>query len=496
MKKIKLAISKVLLSTIIVSSTFTSVAFADAELKDTTEVGAEVKKEVQKQAEKISMEQAVKTGLENSTQLKQVQNQIDISELSKDRTKYLSRKLKDGEDRVESGKTQIDNAQKAVDAGITPQDIVLENGSTIPAGTNIKDLPILDNNQKEQILGGIQSQINKSREQLIGGQSTLSESVSDATKQVEGNLGASSIDSLDIDSTRSIMNAMATTSFEVTKDSYDIYKNQIALLIQKNYYDVLKAQKLLEVKKKSMERGEKQYQFASDSYASGMKAKDDMLLAKVYYKATQADYEKAQGDLNNAIIELRKSIGVALDEEIILTDVLQEKVEKQDLLEGLKSANESRLEIKKALGEVKIHDLNYESVRKIYPENTFQYREAKLLKEKARLNLDKTYKDVEASVRQSYELMESTGNMLITTAEIVNDAKESVEISNYKYREGFGVDNSLLKKLDLESAAGTILDVIAAEENLSQVEEQIVQITYGYNLAKMKYFNDIGITIY
>jgi hypothetical protein len=38
--------------------------------------------------------------------------------------------------------------------------------------------------------------------------------------------------------------------------------------------------------------------------------------------------------------------------------------------------------------------------------------------------------------------------------------------------------------------------VLAAEENLAAIEEKVVQIIYGYNLAKMKYFNDIGYFIY
>jgi len=289
---------------------------------------------------------------------------------------------------------------------------------------------------------------------------------------------------------------MSNTSYEVTKASYDIYRNQIALLIQKNYYDVLKAQKMVEVKKKAMDRGEKQYQFSKNSYEVGMKAKDDMLLAKVYYKGTQIEYRKAHGELNNALYQLKTNMNIDLNTKLILEDVLGDKVEKQDISEGLKSAYKNRLEMKKAIGEVNIYDLNYESVSRKYPENTFQNREAKLLKEKARLNLDKTRLDVESSVRQSFETLESTGDMLEMTDEMIKDARESVEIAEYKYKEGFGIDTSLLKKLDLESAAGTIVEVLAAEENLSQIEEKMVQIMYGYNLAKMKYFNDIGKFVY
>jgi hypothetical protein len=43
----------------------------------------------------------------------------------------------------------------------------------------------------------------------------------------------------------------------------------------------------------------------------------------------------------------------------------------------------------------------------------------------------------------------------------------------------------------MEDAGGTIFEVLAAEEKLSEVEEKVVEIVYGYNLAKSKYEVDI-----
>ena len=73
---------------------------------------------------------------------------------------------------------------------------------------------------------------------------------------------------------------------------------------------------------------------------------------------------------------------------------------------------------------------------------------------------------------------------------MVKQAQENLDIAGYKYEEGFGMENSLLKSLNLENAAGTIVEVLAAEENLSRVEEAQVEIIYSYNLAKANYFNE------
>lgn len=477
---------------ILISLLVFNVAFA-AEDKKEVEKSAEETKEISKEANKnmsLTIEEAVQLGLKNSIDLKMVKNEIDLSGLKQDRTDRLSRKLEDGDEKIHEASDKLSDAQKLLDAGISPVDkvIPLPDGSTmtIKAGKPIPD------SIKDAVVPAIQNQLDNKRAALEGGELSLDSSLEEAGTSLSEKLKFDSLESLSVNSTSNLMTAMADTSYEVTKASYDIYKNKIAMLIQKNYYDVLKAQKIVEVKKKAMERAKKQYQFAKDGYDVGMKAKDDMLLADVYYKGTQIEYRKAEGDLKNAFIELKKNLNIPLDKEIELTDVLVDERELPDLEEGLKSGLKNRLEIKKALGEVAIYDLNFEVTQRKYTSNTFQYKEAELLKEKKRLNYDKVFQNVESSIKQSYETLVTVGDMLEKAKDMVEKAKESVEIAEYKYKEGFGTESSLLKKLDLESAAGTIVEVLAAEENLSNVEEKVVEIMYSYNMAKVKYYNDAG----
>lgn len=444
---------------------------------------------------KITIQDAVRVGLENSVDLKQVQNQMAISDLTLERANYESKKLKDADRDISRGKSALQEAKNAINQGIAPEDITLPNGMVIKKGTKISDLP-LDENTKQNIIGSIQQEIENGLSTLEAGESLLDSVLQEAGSQFSDKLNIENLKSLDIHSTQDLMTTMAQVSDDVTRASYDIYKNQIALLIQKSYYDVLKAQKMLEVKQRAMDRAKKQYDITVESYKNGMKAKDDTLLAELYYKQTQIEYQQALSDLNNAMTELKKNMNVPQDTELVLTDVLADKVEEQNLEEGLKSGLANRLEIKKAFGQVVVNDLTFDSVKKNYPEITFQYREAALMKEKARLEYDKTRSEVESSIRESFETMQRAGEMLKLTQQMVDKAREVVDIAEYKYNEGFGEDNSLLKKLDLESSAGTILEVLAAQENLANVEEKVVEVMYGYNLARMKYFNDIGKFVY
>ncbi|SKC56765.1 TolC family protein [Maledivibacter halophilus] len=473
---------------VLISLLLFNVAFAGNSSKE-EEKAVEVRKNMS-----LNIEETVQLGLEKSIDLKVVRNEIDLSALKQDRTEYLSKKLEDGDKKIEKGKEELNKAEDLLDKGISPVDkeINLPDGSTIDieAGKPIPD------SIKDIVIPGMKEELKNRRGDLGAGKSLLIDSLQEAGISISENLSFDSLDSLNVDSTSNLMTTMADISYEVTNASYNIYKNQIAMLIQKNYYDVLKAQKMVEVKKKAMERAKKQYEFAKDSYDVGMKARDDMLLSDVYYKGTQIEYRKAQGDLENALIELKKNLNIPLDTNIELTDVLVDEREIPDLDEGLESGIKNRLEIKKTLGEVAIYDLNFEKIKKKYPDITYQYKEAKLLKDKARLGYDKAIKDVVSQVRQSYETLITVGDMLEKAKDMVERAQENVEIAEYKYKEGLGTDSTLLKKLDIEMAAGTIVEVLAAEENLSNVEEKVVEIMYSYNMAKVKYYNDAGKFIY
>jgi hypothetical protein len=478
---------RVFITTILISLLVFNVAFAVDDIK-------EVKKSTEESKTiSLTIEESVKLGLENSIDLKIVKNEIDLSALKQKRTKNLSKKLEDGDDRIRDASGQINKAQQLLNAGISPIDKKI-GSITIKAGQPIPDSIPAD--QKAAIIQGIQAELNNKKKALEGGELSLESSLDQAGISISEKLKFETLDSLGVNSTSDLMTTMANVSYEVTNASYDIYKNKIAMLIQKNYYDVLKAQKILAVKRNAIERAKKQYEFSKDSFEVGMQAKDDMLLADVYYKSTEIEFRKAEGELENAFIELKKNLNVSLDTEIVLTDVLVDESETPDFEEGLKSGMKNRLEIKKAVGEVAIYDLNFEATKKKYPSNTYTHKEAKLLKEKKRLNYDKVFQDVETSIKQSYETLITVGDMLEKAKDMVEKARESVEIAEFKYKEGFGVESSLLKKLDLETAAGTIVEVLAAEENLSNVEEKVVQIMYSYNLAKVKYYNDAGKFIY
>lgn len=441
----------------------------------------------------LTIGEAVIMGIDNSMLLDQIEVEIKLADVARERSNYSTKKLRRGNDNLRDGQRQISEAEGLFDQGIVPGDITLGDGKTISAGTNIDSLPA---EIQDGIKEGIKNSIDNSKKQLSSGNLKILNALQEAGGNISSALDFASLDALNVDSTTDVLNTMTDISFEVTQASFDIYKNSIALLIQKNYYDVLQAKQMLEVKRKAMERGRIQHEFATASYKEGLKAKDDMLVASIYYRSTKVQYEKAKGDLENSIIELKKNLNVGFDKDIVLTDVLVQEIEKFVLDDGIINGMKERLEIKKTLGEVIVYNTNFNETKKKYTPNTFQYQEAEILKEKSAINFNQAKLEVEKSIRQSHNDLNTVASMLESTKEMVKEAEGNLSIATLKYKEGFGVETSLLKNLNLEDSAGTIVEVLAAEEKLAEIEENVVKITYAYNLARMQYLNNTGNFIY
>lgn len=493
----------------------------------------------------LTVDTAVKYGLENNKSIDMLENKIQLAIISesnakknssdlkkaKDTLKEAMDKLDDAEKQIDSAQGQVDQAESLLSKGIAPISIPLSdshgnpindgNGNqiVIPAGSNILDTLIgigipseTANGMFSLIKQGIEAELSSNQSKIDENSIAVKEAKStleakkeefkdilkDTSEKLDAKIDYGSLVSLDAVDAGKLMITMAGVNLDVTRYAKNIYKNQIAMLIQKNYYDALYARKVYELKKVAMERGEKQYNMVKLSYDNGMKAKDDLLLSKMYYDSTIISCRLAEADYKNALVKLKENMNLKMDTEITLQDSMFDKVTEENLSDGLKSGLTNRIEIQKALGQLKIYELNEEILnsRAEYKANRNGIKEAKLLTEGARLQLDKAKTTVTSEINQSYETMTAAGDMLLASTELVANAEEVVRIANLKYEQGFGAENALLKQMNLQESSGTIIELIAAQEKLSEVEAQVAQISYGYTMAKIKYQNDAGILIH
>lgn len=502
--------------------------------KDTDESsGNEQDEQRPKEIMNLTAKSAVEYGLEHNKSLEILDNKIDLAVVSSQNAGKNSKDLKDAKDTISDASSELFDktkelnetqnklakAKESLSKGRAPHQIKVNDQITIPMGANIVDYLVdlgIPSAQAEQIFNTVKGEIekdinskqdkvneagtalNEAKETLEIKQEQFKEILKDTSEKLDVKMDYGSFINLDADDAGQLMITMAGVNLDITRYAKGIYKNQIAMLIEKNYYDALYAQKDLDLKKVARDRGEKQYDIVKISYENGMKSKDDFLLSKMYYDSTVIQYNLAEANYKNAVTKLKENMNLDMNTEVTLADTMLSDATEESLDDGLKSGLTNRLEIQQALGQLAIYQLNEELLhsRPEYKNNSRGTKEAKLLREGAELQLDKVKTTVKSEIRQSYETMVALGKMLEDSKDLVSNAEEVVRIAKLKYEQGFGAENSLLKQMNLEESSGTMVELIAAQEKLSEVEAQVAQIRYNYTMAKIKYNNDAGILIY
>jgi hypothetical protein len=497
----------------------------------------------QTQENLLTLDNAIEKGLKNSFILQKVNNQTELAKVIADNAPNTENKLNYGENKLNSAstsidearnliydsQTQLDSAKTAFDNGIIPQAIDVPGIGTIPSGTSKEAMynsikarlmaAGLDSaaaqakaasttetimakvkkglEEKEEDLTSGKKQLESSTQEYLSSKSEFDSTVQFAIASVNSKLSTSTISSLKSESLGELIVKMANAQNELTSYSVNIYRNQVALLIENSYFEALKQQKLLSVKDKALERATVQYEMAKAAYEVGAKSKDDMILAKTYYDSAIMSRELQLKDYNTALIALKKNMNVKLTDEFTLEDVEASTTEKYDLDKGVESGLQTRLEVKTTQTQRKLYDDLLTAVEASgYSSGENQYKEVILLQKKADIEISSTKLQVESDIRTSYQAMMSTQKMAEQAKELKANAQETVEIAKVKYEVGYGYDNALLKQLNLESMSGTIVEVIAAQETLTTIEEKEIETVNGYNLARLKYLNDIGILPY
>ncbi|WHH58847.1 TolC family protein [Petroclostridium sp. X23] len=466
---------------------------------------------------KLNIDEAVKLGIANSIAMQKVKNQIEVSEVIDKNSQQSKKDLEDAEIQLNvaqqnlyagmydlyDSEAQLNAAQVLFAQDKLPQDITLPDGSSYPAGTDISAFGPLAATVRAQV----QAQLDQAEQALKNGKARYEDGVNDYTSgeqklkvskayaiaSISNKLGTSTITELRSEPLGELMMTMSSQMKKITTYSYDIYKNQVAMLIQKNYYDVLKNQKLVQLREKTMERGQIQYNAVSNAYYLGLKAKEDVLLAETYYDSTRIAYEMAVQEYNKAMLELKKNLHLPADAQVLLSDVEADKEKYFNIEEGVESGLEKRLEIKTE--EAKL--VMYQQLKRVvsssgYDENDNEYKEAELLLQKQELELSDKKCEIATLIRQSYETMNVLQKCLPIIQEMQKKAAENLEIARYKYEMGYPAESALMEKLNIESLSGTMAEVIASQENLAEIEGKLVEMTSGYNLARVKYLNDIG----
>jgi outer membrane protein TolC len=251
--------------------------------------------------------------------------------------------------------------------------------------------------------------------------------------------------------------------------------------VEAAYYAALAADDNYRIAEESLKMQEEMLRIAQAKFKSGTVARKDVLDAQTQLAKAQADYQKAESEKEKAYINLKRLLGIEMDRPVELTDEFEYRpLDKEaDLKKLLEDAQKNRMDIIQARWNLDIAQLDFDLISKVYPSNTFKYKEKEYNLEEARIKFDDTVSQVEAEVREILLDLRVAGGNIPLLDKSVEAAEESLRLA----------------KLSYEAGIVRSVDVMAAEEALKRIRLQRSQAIYNYNLAKIKLENVVYIPV-
>jgi outer membrane protein TolC len=246
------------------------------------------------------------------------------------------------------------------------------------------------------------------------------------------------------------------------------------------YYQVLIAEKTLELQEQLLKKAEQHKEIAKVKYENGVATKLVKLQADSAYISAKSDYQNAEDELKIKYLELNNTLGLEFDQEVdLVSDVGYTPTEEIDLDASIESAFENRSDIKKLKSELELQEVETAAYKSYYTPALQQYKDAEEKLLEAEHAYDQSFKDVELDVRRNYLELVKAERALNNMTESAAIARESVRVSQLFY----------------EYDLATLTDVIDAETGLAQAEIGRYQLMISYNISKMMFENsyDVGL---
>lgn len=245
-----------------------------------------------------------------------------------------------------------------------------------------------------------------------------------------------------------------------------------------SYYQVLIAEKTLELQEQLLKKAEQHKEIAQVKYENGVATKLVKLQADSAYISAKSDYQNAEDELKIKYLELNNTLGLEFDQKVnLVSDVGYTPTEDIDLAESVEAAFENRSDIKKLKAKLELQEVETGAYKSYYTPALRQYKDAEEKLLEAEHAYEQSFKDVELDVRRNYLELVKAERALSNMTESAAIARESVRVSQLFY----------------EYDLATLTDVIDAETGLAQAEIGRYQLMISYNITKMMFENSYNV---
>lgn len=259
----------------------------------------------------------------------------------------------------------------------------------------------------------------------------------------------------------------------MAKKSSEVTRKTVMFNVENYYYNVLKAERNLAIKREGLKYIQDQLKIAQSAYKIGTKAKLDVNTIEAAVASSQAQVVSEENNYRVALMELNRIIGLDLDTQLKLTTkfAVEKTGNSIKVDETIKKALEDNIEILGVKTSQELAEVKYDVAKKFYAGGVTIFDTAKLDSGIAEAKVKKQEQATISAVRQDYLTLFSLEKVLDWNNKEVVKAQENARIYRLKY----------------EAGLATSLDVKKAAIDLEQAKVTLADTIFNYNLIKAKF---------
>lgn len=313
---------------------------------------------------------------------------------------------------------------------------------------------------------------------------------------------------------------MAELNLDLTTSNKKRVRQDVALEATKAYFEILKAEKLLDVSKETVNQVSVQTDVVNNFYQVGMSPLNDLLESQVLLAGATQEVVRTRSNLDIARAYLNVLLRRPIHQSIEIVDMLDYKPFEFDLDFCIETALEKRIELKMSDIEIEMAEKDVQlAKRSYYPTVNLQgsyYRigdewyvdggedigdkdtwdisavaswdvwdwgktssgtmEKKSRRSQAMLNRLKTEDGIQFGVTQAYLQMQTSEKNIITVETAIEQAKENVRINEERYKE----------------QVATSTDVLTAQTLYFRTMNNYYRALYDFQIAKASLYREMG----
>lgn len=267
---------------------------------------------------------------------------------------------------------------------------------------------------------------------------------------------------------------------ETANKNKEIKINRIKYDVEKAYFDILQAEKQVEIADESRKLSQEQYDHSKKMFELGTISKQQLLESELNLSNAKSGYDNAVMAYDLQKLNFNRTIGLDYDTKVKLVDKFEFDVESEeavDLNESIKTALENNFSVYMAEQNVELGKLMLEVVKIDYPENTTKYKDQQISVMQSEKQLETAKNGIEMAVRSSYIQMQNAKKQIASYELAVTKAESAYKLAELSFKIGQGKSS----------------DVKGAQISLEQSKYNLAKQIYAYNMAKLDFKYGLGI---